>query len=303
MRDWQFHLTSQLRSGLWFIKPSDILGMSEQLLKLFGPEQDLKLLTSNLLEGRGALPILSFADGYETSSIYDQLPAGSIAIFKIAGTMLKYGTWWSYGTEEIAQQMIAAAMHKNIAGALVIGDSGGGGVNSISPLLTAREYFKRAGKPVIGLFDSCYSAMYYFGCSLDKLFLSNNISAGTGSIGVMMSFLDFIPYYEKLGIKSHIIIPDESSEKNAAVQLALEGKYERIKKEQLSPLAIGFQNHVLKERAGKLNLEKNEIAIKGQTYFADQSIAIGLADGVRTQEQAIEELFDLIEVQKFLKSK
>jgi protease-4 len=302
MRDWQFHLTTQLRSGLWFLRPSDIMGMSEQLLKLFGPDQDLKLFTSDLKEVRGSLPILSYSEGYENTSMYDQLPAGSIAIFKISGTMFKYGTYWSYGTEEIAQQMIAAANHKNIAGALIIGDSGGGGVNSISPLLVAREYFKRLGKPVVGLFDSCYSAMYYFACTLDRVFLCNDISAGAGSIGVMMSWFDFVPYYESLNIKHHIVIPEESSEKNAAIELALKGQYDRIKKEQLSPLAIGFQNHVKANRSGKLIIDENEIVIKGQTYFAKQSVEIGLVDGIRTQEQAIQEVFDLIEVQKFLKS-
>jgi len=302
MRDWQFHLTSQIRRGTWFLNPDHALSMGEELTKLFGKDQDLKLLTSDIKEIRGELPLITLSEGSETSMAYDELPEGSIAVFRITGTMLKYGTICSYGTEEIAQQMIIAAQHKNIAGALIEGDSGGGGVNSIAPLLNARQYFRSLGKPVVGLFDNCYSAMYYFGCTLDRVLAANNISAGFGSIGVMMSFQDMIPYYEKNGIKTHIIIPDESSEKNAAVQLALEGKYDRIKTEQLSPLAIGFQNHVKTSRGSKLVLADERI-IKGQTYFAEDSVKNGLADGIANQDQALQMLFDLIEVQKFLKSK
>lgn len=303
MRNWPFHLSSQILRGNWFMNPDHALSMGGELDMILNPAKDLKLLSTDLLEARGPLPVISFSEGSDTDFGYDQLPEGSIAIFRISGTMLKYGTLCSYGTEEIAHQMIAAAQHKNISGALIEGDSGGGGVNSIAPLLNARQYFAAAGKPVVGLFDSCYSAMYYFAAGLDHIMASNNISAGFGSIGVMMTFMDIYPYYEKMGVVRHVIIPPESSEKNAAAELALKKDYARIKAEQLSPLAVGFQNHVLVKRAGKLVLDEEKKVIKGQTYFADDSIKNGLADSIGNRQAAIDLLFDMIEVNKFLKSK
>jgi ClpP class serine protease len=92
--------------------------------------------------------------------------------------------------------MIEAGSNKNIAGIVMDGNSGGGSVNSISPIQYAAQKIKAMGKPIVGLVDMSASAHYYMNTFFDHIMASNNISAEIGSIGVMASWQDVQPYYE-----------------------------------------------------------------------------------------------------------
>jgi len=281
-------------------------GAGPDLEMLLNPSLDLKAITEDILTARG--PYLSHAfqagsfNATENGASYDKLPAGSIAGFGVSGTMLKHGTLCTYGTEEIAAQMMAAAHHKNISGALVDLDSGGGGVNSIAPLSEAVRKFRALGKPVLFHIDNAYSAGYWFASEGNHIMAQNDISAGAGSIGVMMSFADVKGYYEAKGYKMHTIYAPESEEKNATYELALEGKYDKIKTEDLSPLALRFHEAVKENRGSKLNLADASI-LKGKTYSARASVANGLIDSIGTKDDAVQMLFDLIAAEKFVNNK
>ncbi len=82
-------------------------------------------------------------------------------------------------------------------------------------------------------------------CSL--IIAINDISAELGSIGVMLSFMDIRPMWEKEGVKFHAVYAPESNYKNLPFEKALQGKYDLIKKEELSPLAKRFQQAVRKK--------------------------------------------------------
>lgn len=64
------------------------------------------------------------------------------------------------------------------------------------------------------------------------------MSSAFGSIGVMCSFSDLKPFYEKMGVKFHEIYADQSENKNEAFRLALEGDYTKIRQESLNPMAL-----------------------------------------------------------------
>ena len=82
-----------------------------------------------------------------------------------------------------------------------------------------------------------------------------------------MQFWDIVPYYEKEGFKFHKIYAPESTHKNLPVEQALQGKYDLIKEEELSPLAITFQEAVKKARGNKLDL-KVEGLLNGRMFYA-----------------------------------
>lgn len=300
MQNWQFLLTSQIVRSAWFMSADYAYAAAPDLLRLFNP--DAQKMTGSLDEIRGSLPLLASSLNGDESSSYDDLPGGSIANFKISGVLLKYGTWCSYGTEEISAAMKAAASHKNIAGALVEMDSGGGGVNAVAPFLEGMNAFKAQGKPTLAHVDVCCSAALWGCAPANQIMASNNISALIGSIGVMQQWVDFAEYYEKMGIKISNRYPAESSMKNKGYEDATKGNFDYLEKEELAPLAIQFQNGIKTLRGSKLNLQDENI-MKGKVYSADQAVANGLIDSIGNREKAIEMLFDMIDVQNFLNSK
>lgn len=302
MRNWKFLLTSQIARGYWFLNPDHAMAAGQDLQMLFNPNQDLSKVAVDLIEARGAYPFMASSMDEGDGSSYDEMPEGSIAIFRVSGTMLKYGTLCSYGTEEIAQAMIQAANHPNIAGALFEIDSGGGGVNSVAPLRYARELFRQNKKPFVALADIACSAAYYAISDADFIMANNAISATFGSIGVMMGWMDAKGYYEKNGIVIQNLYAPESDEKNKSFELALKGDFEAIRNEELSPLARAFQKAVTNDRGTKLLSKEDPRILKGKTYSAESSLDNGLIDGIGNRKMAIDMLFEKIEIQKFLNS-
>jgi protease IV len=284
-------LTLQILRATWAIEPRLALSFSDYVAQL---------LTGNLLEveekpalkvfaigtDNVGIPLIARSSESKEGNYWDSVPKGSTAVIPLRGEMLKEDTWCSYGTETIAQVIMEAAAHKNVNSILVDGDSGGGSIDSIAPLLDARNFAKSQGKPIIGRGDLVASAAYYFFSSLDLIIAANNISSSFGSIGVMVSFADVQPYYEKQGVKFHTIYAPESEYKNQPFELALKGKYDLIKKEMLSPIARKFQSDVRTNRNGKINLTVKGI-LNGRMFYANDAVKYGLADEIGDFEHAI----------------
>src|SRR5690606_37077147 len=103
----------------------------------------------NNTEGRAQFPIAAgnAVDGFFGD--LDQAPDGSTAIIPLKGTMLKYGTWCSYGTEEVAYAIRTSAVHDKINSIVLDTDSGGGSVDAVAPVVQAIEFARSLGIPVV----------------------------------------------------------------------------------------------------------------------------------------------------------
>lgn len=298
--NWQILLVSQITRGTFFMHPQIALGMAPKLESLIG------IKSAKGFQGqldpdfeRPDFSVLAQSGDDETYSAYDSAPEGSTAIFPLRGTMLKYGTWCEYGTTEIASYMREAIYHKNISSIVLDIDSGGGSVGAVAPISQVIAEARAQGKPVVAKVDLCCSAAYWAATECDWIVADNNVSAEIGSIGVMISFIDMVPYYEKMGAKFHKIYATQSEHKNQAFELALEEKYELIKAEILDPLAIGFQNQVKARRKDKLNMEVEGL-LTGKTFFSSDAKDHGLIDEVGDQYTAINRARQLSESRKFL---
>lgn len=218
-------------------------------------------------------------------------PKGSVAIIDMIGPVMKYGGMCTYGADEIAQAMYMADRNPNIIGSVFREDGPGGGVNAIGPFI---QFGKDKTKPVVAIADQCASLHYWAMCAIaDYKMADNNVSAAFGSVGVVASFSDNREYLEKLGYKFHDIYPPESEHKNLAVKLALEGKYEMITEEHLSPLAKKFQAGV---RASCPNLIEEVGVLTGKTFGADDALKYGMIDAIGSIDQAIQRLHVLSEI-------
>jgi protease-4 len=226
-----------------------------------------------------------------------EVPEGSVAIINMVGVLIKHGDWCVYGADDIVRALEFVEAEKNFIGAVAYIDGPGGGVSAIPPFVA---FGKRKQKSYVGLYDQNCSAHLYSSLSfVDHMMAENDISATIGSCGVVLSFRDNRKYLESLGWKSHEIYPEESEDKNLAFRLALEGKYEKIKKEMLSPLAVKFQNAV---KAARPRLKANAPGVlTGKTFFTEEAIEVGLTDSMGTMQDAINRVRMLHEMKNYKK--
>jgi len=291
------YLLSQILRSTWAMLPREALAHHVIISRMLNRDWDGWDQTIDLNKARNPLPVLIYdhkkgvmteaAAGDGEGSVFDSAPEGSTAIIPLKGTMIKYGTISSYGTEEIAAVMRDAVSHKNIDSIVLDIDSGGGAVDAIAPMLAVVNDARKSGKPVVSNGDLVASAAYYVASATDAIVASNDISSEFGSIGVMMHFADVRPMWEEKGVKFHTIYAPESDYKNRPFELALEGKYEEIKKEELSPLAQKFQSDVKKGRGDKLDTGVEGI-LNGKMFFSNDAVKNGLIDEVGSMERSVE---------------
>ena len=280
-------LYSAICRGKWFLSFRELeanLLLVDRLLS-----HDASLEDGKPLSDSTPLPVMLEQDGrlMKSGGTFDNAPKDSTAIIPLHGTMLKYGTMCSYGTQEIASVVREAADSKNISSIVLDMDSGGGSVDAIAPMLDAVRYAQGKQKAVVAYCDLCASAAYYVASACNEIVAGNEVSAELGSIGVMMSFMDYAKYYEDLGIKQHTIYSNLSDYKNLPFEAAKRGDYKAIRDEELDPLARDFQEAVKSGRGSRLQLE-TEGLLRGRMFYAKDAVRVGLADRIGTLQSAVE---------------
>lgn len=273
-------LINEIARGFWF--------MSFEGLQTWGPIA-YKLLNGEPFslndnqQPKALVSYLSDTGKLVTADETGNVPKGTIAVVDMIGAIVKYGDWCTYGADEIVSVLKANDANPNIIGQVLNIDGPGGAVSAIGPFV---EFGLTKKKPVIGLVDLCCSAHLYAAVSCtDHIMAANDISATIGSIGVVLSWMDNRKVLEDMGYKFHEVYPAESSNKNEAFRLAMEGKYDMIKTEMLSPMAIKFQNAV---KAARPNLKAEPGVLTGKTFGAQKALEVGLIDSIGSMQKAIE---------------
>ncbi|MDM1529031.1 S49 family peptidase [Myroides odoratimimus] len=287
-------IASEILRGEWFFQPEAIkayapiaydflYGNNKQLrVDDARPEAIFTAYTSN-----GA-PIRPNENGQL------DIPKGSIAVVDSIGVLVKYGDWCTYGALDIVNALKFADAHPNIIGTVLNVDGPGGSVAAVGPFV---EFGKNKTKPVVALCDCAASAHLYTTLAVaDHVMADNNISAMIGSIGVVITWMDNSKYLENLGIKEHVIYADESEDKGKAYYEALKGNYEIVKKDMLSPAAVQFQNFVKLKRPNLI--VDHPGLMTGKTFGADESVEIGLIDGIGSLEEAKQMVSILSEIKR-----
>lgn len=289
--NWQLRLLSQIRRGNWFLEPSVA-------------ESSLAIIDSLLNKDTAFIPvadtiqITAQAEGAPATALSESTDEDVVCIIPIRGTMLKYGTMCSYGSDEYAAMMDAARLHPKVRGVVLDIDSGGGEAAAVPVLIQAVQRLQKAGKPVVASVDFCGSAAYWLASACDRIYVNNAEVAQVGSIGAMAVLIDDRKASEEAGYKRIYIFAPQSADKNRAYIDALDGKPEALKETSLRPLAQAFIDAVRTNRAGKLK-EDTPGLLTGAVFYPAAAEAAGLIDGVLTQEEAIQVTRDLAEINSF----
>ena len=282
-------LYASLLKSAWAIEPRFAQSWNSQLDKFIGQHkpmafddgEDKKKVEAvfNVFNEEGQL--VNYRDEQET-------PEGSIAVIELIGPMIKYGNYFCWGADELSGFIAQAMADENIIGVVLKVDSGGGAVDAIPAFA---DVMNNRTKPIVALCDLCASAALYTAVHADHIMADNNISAEFGSIGVMISFSDSAKRDEANGIKRHVIYAPESTHKNKPFEMALQGDYELMQSELLSPLAQNFQAAVRAKRPG-LKADVDGI-LNGKMFFANQALEYGLIDSIGNQAAAFQKVKQL----------
>jgi protease-4 len=153
------------------------------------------------------------------------------------------------------------------------------------------DIIKSIQKPTISVIDDgmAASAGYWIATAADEIYVTKETSE-VGSVGVYCTLYDWKTYFEKEGLPVIEVYAPQSTEKNLDYRNALKGD-EKLLKDSLRVLADQFIKTVSANRDGKLT--SNEWNA-GAMFYAKDAQKIGLIDGIKSLEQVVQRMDQLI---------
>lgn len=280
------HLLSAILQGKWAIELGYAFAQGPVVANLLNQYVDFEKEEPDPLTGFAIQPgadakraRYSYYDGFERA------PAGSIAVIKVKGTLMKDDQWCGpAGTATLGEIIKAAGAHENIAAIVLHVDSPGGTVDGTEAL---GNIVKSVDKPVVTFVDGLMaSAAFWIGSYGDEIIASTDTDE-IGSVGVLLSFADIQPYWESLGIKFHKIVASTSPDKTKMFEDIRNGKYDNYVKEILDPLDEKFMNVI---RENLPNIEDKHLT--GNVFFARDLMNV-VVDSIGTLDDAINRAAEL----------
>ena len=285
-----FSILRSITSQLWAIDPSYVESITPFLVSLLNNEQVVLAAKPE--------PFLSMAGSNQApqaASSAAQAEPGSIAIVRISGPMMKNDQpCGPAGTATIGQTLQQLAANPNVDGIILKIDSPGGTVDGTEDLARIVGSIK---KPTMAFVDGMAASAAMWVASAAQEVMLNGQTAMVGSIGTISSFADMKPALEKAGVKFHKIKASRSVDKNTDFDNALNGLYDGYIKNTLDPINAVFTSAIEKNRAGKIDLGKEDV-LTGKTYIGKAAIKAGLADSIGSLDMAIASLKNRITAKK-----
>lgn len=219
--------------------------------------------------------------GYASSP--DDATPGTIAVIPFMYPITKYDWWWA-GTQTKAALLQKCFDNQNIVAVIQLMNTPGGEARAPEGYT---KVLQNRNKPVYTVVDGlCASAGYWIGSAADAVYTTSVLDQ-IGSVGTMISWLDFKKYFEELGIKIVEIYATLSDQKNQVFREAAKGNYKPLIA-HLDHFNNFFISQVESFREGKI--ADREQVIHGQIYFADQAADVGLTDGSKDINVLISEV-------------
>jgi len=212
----------------------------------------------------------------------------NIAVIDISGPLMKQDQECGPAGMDTIGNWIKRFDADPTVGAIILKFDSPGGTVSGTEILG--NIIRDCKKPIVSFIDEmACSAAYWLSSQCDKI-VASIPRARVGSIGVMLSFMDMQPAWEKEGVVFHDINSDLSPDKNKDFKELQEGKYDNYKKNVLNPLAEDFHAVVKSTRT-----ITDETILKGRVVFANEAKTIGLIDEIANWEETLKMVFTMAE--------
>lgn len=207
----------------------------------------------------------------------EELPHASVAFYLI-DDLITFNHTWYFSTRQFVENFNAAEKNPRITSHLILCNSGGGQAYYLD---IVSNTLKNAIKPKFcQIEESCASAAYYM-CANMQLYASTNFDT-VGSIGVMLSGLDLIPYFEKMGAKYYEIYADASSQKNYQSRELKTGNERPIIDEVLNPYCDSFVAAMQSARPSLAKLPETEGVFNGKILLGSKALDLQMVDGIQS---------------------
>jgi len=210
---------------------------------------------------------------------------GSVGVVPFIGPVMKYnGGCGEPGIIKRTGWAAELANHPNIVAVINWIDSPGGQADGTPQYA---DFIKSIQKPTVAFISGgAYSAGAWVASGHDLIYCADK-HCGFGSIGAYTTLANFDGYYEKAGIKIKTVYPDVSKDKNKGYRDIFEKNDDTLIKEDIANLALSFREAFAENRAGKL---KNDSWNTGKVFTAQESLEIGLIDGILSFQELVSSL-------------
>lgn len=251
----------------------------------------------DLLHDEGTAPVMvADESGQGVSADLRSVDGSSVAVHFIYGTI--FYDWFGFSTRNFTDELAEADSNPNITAHLIVVDSPGGEVFYCHEAAAA---IRECKKPVVAVCESvCASAAYWLASAADRIFAVSPFTE-VGSIGVMARFLDTSEWYRMQGCKEIEIYASGSDLKNKVIKDVVNGKEQEYIKRFLDPVLEAMIDDIRQKRT----IADGSDALRGEIYYANEAIGLGLIDGIKSIDEAFQEAVDLGEgarVMEFLNS-
>lgn len=286
-----FRLASEIIRGVWLVGAEEtptLLSMATNILK-----------GTMAFEKSELVPFASYYDDTQESSA-SVSNGPKVMVINLQGVMVKYDQPCGvYGMESIAKTIDEGRLDENIIGAMVVGDTPGGSVAGTQTLADSIWNFRQE-KPIVGLVNgNVASAGYWSFSQCTEIYLTNTLDQ-LGSIGVMATLLKLLKAMEMQGIEEITLYSSLSPDKNSLIDRILSSDKAISEKAKiefdetlLTPIAKQFHFEVLR---GRPNIDKSTLT--GKMYMAQDAIALGMAEGIKTFSECLDRIIELSSKQK-----
>lgn len=210
--------------------------------------------------------------------------AGKVGLVRITGLIAE--------SESVVEQIRKFAKDDSIKAIVLRVNSPGGGVGPSQEIY--EEVRKLRGKKVVVASMGALAASggYYIACASEKIYA--NPGTITGSIGVIMNFVNVKDLIEKIGIRGMVVKSGEYKDIGSPVRAMKPGE-RRLLQGVIDNVHAQFVNAVAEGRSLQ---RKQVLAIAdGRIFSGEQALALGLVDALGNQQDAVEEAGRLAKIE------
>lgn len=238
---------------------------------------------------------IDFNENRSQTGMMEKFISGSIgnknkiAVMTVEGIILSGASESIYTvarTEDICKTLDNAMKDSSIKAIVLKIDSPGGEITATDIIHHKIKEVQSAGIPVIAMLGSMATSGGYYIASPCKKIIANSMTT-TGSIGVLISSVNYEGLFKKIGLKSQVF-------KSGKMKNMLSGakKTGEKEKEIINKLIRESYNHFLKivsEGRKQLTLEdiKNSVIADSRVFSGSQAHKLGLVDDLGYFDDAV----------------
>ncbi len=211
-----------------------------------------------------------------------------IGVVTAAGVMMRYGTWYSYGYEDIAKQIRTSDNNPENIGTVFKVFSQGGTADGMIEVCDAVAACK---KPIVGYTDFAMSAGYGMIAPCDEIVIGKGASSSVGSIGTQYLYINEEEYLKKVGLEYELIRAKGSERKNLVN--SFEPLTEEARQKLQSTVDACRKEFVGVVQRGRLGKNLSSDALTGDEFTAKEALALGLVDSIGSFESALQKVVQL----------